>query len=117
MILESSNAKINKLIALRLAVEPVLRIAYSIVKTFAFSEFTQNNNLWNAYLDLRLYSDTMSLSNIASKDFKWIRRIGVGGYGSVFACVKKDTGILYAIKRMSKKSIKRQNAVRLVSSG
>lgn len=114
LLVESSQLQLKKLQALRSAIEPMLRLAYSFVKTFAFTQFTNNEPLWRAYLDLRLYADTSSLTSMTSCDFAWLRRIGKGGYGSVFECRKLDTGIRYAIKRMSKKAIKYQRAFNLV---
>jgi serine/threonine protein kinase len=113
-LVETSQLQLKKLQALQSAIEPMLRLAYSFVKTFAFTQFTNNEPLWRAYLDLRLFADTSSLTSITSCDFAWIRRIGKGGYGSVFECRKLDTGIRYAIKRISKKAIKHQRAFNLV---
>ena len=42
-------------------------------------------------------------------DFHQFRVLGVGGFGSVYAAVKKDTGALLATKRMDKKLIKHKN--------
>ena len=40
------------------------------------------------------------------------RVLGVGGFGSVNAALKKDTGHLFAVKRMDKKLIKHKNRYR-----
>lgn len=47
-------------------------------------------------------------------DFDFIGRLGQGGYGSVFAGRKKNTGKLYALKCMDKRLIKVRRATKLV---
>ena len=51
----------------------------------------------------------MELQTVVEDDFHQFRVLGVGGFGSVYAAVKKDTGALLAIKRMDKKLIKHKN--------
>ena len=46
---------------------------------------------------------------VTEDDFHQFRVLGVGGFGSVYAAVKKDTGALLATKRMDKKLIKHKN--------
>ena len=47
--------------------------------------------------------------HVVEEDFHQFRVLGVGGFGSVYAALKKDSGILLAIKRMDKKLIKHKN--------
>jgi len=47
--------------------------------------------------------------HVEEDDFHQFRVLGVGGFGSVNAALKKDTGALFAIKRMDKKLIKHKN--------
>jgi serine/threonine protein kinase len=47
---------------------------------------------------------------VSEKDFQLLRVVGRGGFGSVTACVKADTGRLYALKTMSKRRIREKHA-------
>lgn len=51
---------------------------------------------------------------VGAAQFSWLGRLGRGGYGSVFACEKRDTGRLYAVKCMDKRLIKARKAQKLV---
>mmetsp|Transcript_26241 Transcript_26241/g.66648 ORF Transcript_26241/g.66648 Transcript_26241/m.66648 type:complete len:647 (+) Transcript_26241:129-2069(+) len=51
----------------------------------------------------------MEKLTVSEDDFHQFRVLGVGGFGAVHAAVKRDTGILLAIKRMDKKLIKHKN--------
>lgn len=46
---------------------------------------------------------------VGADDFHEFRILGVGGFGSVCAALKKDTGAIYAVKKMDKKLIKAKN--------
>ena len=48
-------------------------------------------------------------SHVDDGDFFQFRVLGVGGFGEVSAAVKRDTGAVYAVKRMDKKLIKHKN--------
>jgi hypothetical protein len=54
----------------------------------------------------------METHHVTEEDFHQFRVLGVGGFGSVNAAVKKDTGLMLAIKRMDKKLIKHKNRYR-----
>ena len=61
------------------------------------------------YLDMYARARAMETQLVTEDDFHLFRVLGVGGFGSVCAAVKKDTGALLAIKRMDKKLIKHKN--------
>ena len=46
---------------------------------------------------------------VGADDFHEFRVLGVGGFGSVCAALKKDTGAIYAVKKVDKKLIKAKN--------
>ena len=51
---------------------------------------------------------------LTKEDFSWLRPLGRGGYGMVYAVQRVDTGKLYAIKRMDKRLIKARHATRMI---
>jgi hypothetical protein len=51
---------------------------------------------------------------LTKEDFSWIKPLGRGGYGMVYAVQRVDTGKLYAIKRMDKRLIKARHATRMI---
>lgn len=70
------------------------------------------SSFWETYLK---YSDWVSSPKVLKpSDFAWLGRLGRGGYGSVYACRKQDTGRLYAVKCMSKRKVKHRRATKLV---
>lgn len=44
-------------------------------------------------------------------DFKQLRVLGRGGFGAVYACAKKNSGAIYAMKCMDKRLVKSKNAL------
>jgi hypothetical protein len=52
--------------------------------------------------------------SVTKEDFSWLRPLGRGGYGMVYAAQRIDTGKLYAIKRMDKRLIKARHATRMI---
>ena len=64
------------------------------------------------YVDLYARARSMETNTVVEDDFHQFRVLGVGGFGSVNAALKKDTGMLLAIKRMDKKLIKHKNRYR-----
>ena len=52
---------------------------------------------------------SLSDYTVGADDFHEFRVLGVGGFGSVCAALKKDTGVIYAVKKMDKKLIKAKN--------
>ena len=61
------------------------------------------------YFELYARHRSMQNDHVEETDFHQFRVLGVGGFGSVNAAIKKDTGILLAVKRMDKKLIKHKN--------
>jgi serine/threonine protein kinase len=51
---------------------------------------------------------------LTKASFKWIKPLGRGGYGMVYAAQKLDTGKLYAIKCMDKRMVKLKHATRMI---
>lgn len=47
-------------------------------------------------------------------DFDFLRPLGRGGYGMVYAVQKRDTGKLYAMKCMDKRLVKSRHATRMI---
>jgi serine/threonine protein kinase len=45
------------------------------------------------------------------KDFSTFRILGRGGFGAVYACRKRDSGTIYAMKCISKKLVKVKSAL------
>lgn len=50
-------------------------------------------------------------SPVTDASFQMYRVLGKGGFGEVFACMKKDTGKMYAVKCQNKKRLKKKNSV------
>ena len=61
------------------------------------------------YMDMHARARSMERQTVGEDEFHQLRVLGVGGFGSVCAAVKKDTGALLVIKRMDKKLIKHKN--------
>lgn len=48
---------------------------------------------------------------VTDQSFQMYRVLGKGGFGEVFACMKKDTGQMYAVKSQNKKRLKKKNSI------
>ena len=57
-------------------------------------------------------SRQMETLHVTQEDFHQFRILGVGGFGAVHAAMKRDTGMLCAIKRMDKKLVKHNTRYR-----
>lgn len=90
-----------------LAVAVLHHLAVETFRAFVKTEF------FATYLQLRYFA-YRSLGTLSHDDFDWLGRLGRGGYGSVYAARKRDTGKLYALKCMDKRLIKVRRATRLV---
>ncbi|KAL1528188.1 hypothetical protein AB1Y20_009547 [Prymnesium parvum] len=73
-----------------------------------FFETFKASPLWKQYLCCKHLESTL----VSDEDFHLFRVVGVGGFGSVNIGMKKDTGRMYAVKRMNKKLIKHKNRYR-----
>ena len=72
------------------------------------------DSYWSAfkrskYLEQYAKARQMEEGTTVQDDYHQFRVLGVGGFGAVHAAVKRDTGLLCAIKRMDKKLIKHKN--------
>jgi len=54
---------------------------------------------------------TIELKPVVVKDFTLFRVLGRGGFGTVHACRKADSGALYAMKEINKKLVKMKQAL------
>jgi serine/threonine protein kinase len=50
-------------------------------------------------------------TKVTIKDFQTFRLLGRGGFGAVYACRKKNSGTIYAMKQINKKLVKVKNAL------
>ena len=73
-----------------------------------FYDSLKRSALWREYLGSR----QLQAQPVSDEDFQMFRILGVGGFGSVCAAIKRDTGQMFAIKRMDKKLIKHKNRYR-----
>ena len=51
-------------------------------------------------------------TNLKFSDFEIIKVLGEGSFGKVFRVKKRDSGVIYAMKSMSKKQLISNNQVR-----
>jgi len=82
----------RRLRALRAALAPLRRLALSFAAHVAFAAFARSQPLWRAFLRIRMLCDLQAATVPTHASFAWLRRVGRGGYGSVFAARKLDTG-------------------------
>lgn len=52
----------------------------------------------------------LSKKPVGRESFRFYRVLGKGGFGEVYACQKRDTGKLYAVKCLDKKRIKKKKS-------
>lgn len=99
--------------AARELLAPIHRRIHSYLASSVLPAF-QSDPRFGEYVRLRCVADIMAKRTLCHDSFDWLRKLGRGGYGSVFAVRKVDTGRLYAIKCMDKRMIKMRRALRLV---
>lgn len=58
---------------------------------------------------VQIVAMTQQSTTVSEDDFFSFRVLGVGGFGSVKAAIKQDTGQVYAIKAMNKRLVKHKN--------
>ena len=56
----------------------------------------------------------MESASVSINSFSTLRTLGTGAFGTVNACVKKDSGKLYAMKCLNKKQIMGENQIHAV---
>lgn len=77
-----------------------------------YAQFLAVNPFYLAYIQLFHYCATRKPVSVRS--WRWVGRIGKGGYGAVYAAQRSDTGYLYAVKCIDKRLVKVRRAVKLV---
>ena len=68
------------------------------------------------YLKLYIRCKSAEFRNMTVKDFKILKVLGRGAFGSVNACIKIDTGMLYAMKCINKKRVAATDSVAAIMS-
>jgi len=76
------------------------------LKVDVFPRFIKSD-FFKRYIRCRWYE----LRNVTIGDFEILRVLGRGAFGFVKACIKKDTGKLYAVKCVDKKRVMATNSV------
>ena len=86
-------------------------LAVNYVQRFIFPAFVVSPCFF-LYSNMLLFAFSRPVKTRAN--FEWIKPLGRGGYGMVYAAQSSDTGKLYAVKCMDKRLIKSRHATRMI---
>ena len=86
-------------------------LAVHYVQRFIFPAFVVSPCFF-LYSNMLLFAFSRPVKTRAN--FEWIKPLGRGGYGMVYAAQSSDTGKLYAVKCMDKRLIKSRHATRMI---
>lgn len=85
----------------KVAQQVMLDLRLDVFPRFKTSEF------YKKYIRIQ----TIHTGKVMVKDFQTFRLLGRGGFGAVYACRKKNSGTIYAMKQINKKLVKLKNAL------
>jgi len=97
--IQAGNCKLNLF-------EKVERLVENDLKLDVFPRFRESD-FFKRYIRCRW----MELRNVSIDDFEILRVLGRGAFGFVKACIKKDSGKLYAIKCIDKRRVMATDSV------
>lgn len=97
---DEKTCRINSLLKLKIRQE----------MTPLWLEMTNNDEIMREYIRFRFFS----CQHISDKNIKQQRPLGQGAFGTVYACVVTEIGVLMAMKKMSKSRILEKKAKKQV---
>lgn len=87
----------------------VLRAVLDDLRMDVFPRFLKSE-FYKKYIQCK----AMESQSVSINSFSTLRTLGTGAFGTVNACVKKDSGKLYAMKCLNKKQIMGENQIHAV---
>ena len=96
------GAKSDKVINVKHLFKPFVPAARSYLSEQVWTGFRASAH-WVRYCQWKHLELNM---NVGADDFDIYRIIGRGGFGEVFPCRKRDTGAVFAMKKLSKRHLK-----------